>query len=131
MFLYASQKAIYLITGGGVNVSKQISGMNAINLGAEVIADYALKKRMNEEGIFNKNYKQAGVLTGHEFLMGKFIFSQQIGIYATKRGPYYDALYQRYGLSYAINKHLGIAINLKAHRQVANFFDGRIIYSFR
>lgn len=130
VFIYASQKTIYLITGGGVNVSKQISGMNAINLGAEVIADYAMKKRMNDEGINNNSYKHAGILAGHEFLMGKFIFSQQIGVYVTRRGPYYDALYQRYGLTYSINKHFGIGINLKAHRQVANFFDGRLIYSF-
>jgi len=131
IFIYASQKTIYLIAGGGVNISKQISGMNAINVGAEAITDYALKKRMYEQGIYSNSYNHGGVLAGHEFLMGKFIFSQQIGVYITKRGPYYDALYQRYGLSYSINKHFGIGINLKAHRQVANFFDGRIIYSFR
>lgn len=131
LWMLASKKGHYFILGGGGGISRQISGMNALTLGAEIIADYPMRERMKQDSLYGKSYILAGLLAGHEFLMGKFIFSQQMAVYLTHRGPYYDLLYQRYGLSYAVTKNIYIGINLKAHRQVANFFDGRIIYSFQ
>jgi hypothetical protein len=32
---------------------------------------------------------------------------------------------------YRVNKHAGIGVNLQAHRQVADFIDVRIVYSFQ
>ena len=129
--IYLTQKNNYVIWGGGVMVSRQFSGMNALTLGGEVTADHALEKRMEEDQADEKNYVYAGLLVGHEFLMGRFIFSQQIGVYVYKANDYYKAIYQRYGLTYSISKFLAMGVNLKAHGKEANFLDGRIVVSFR
>jgi len=131
IILYLTQKNDYAIWGGGFAVSKQISGMNALTLGTEVTSDHALEKRMEEDEVEDKNYVYAGLLAGHEFLMGRFNFSQQIGVYIYKDNDYYNALYQRYGLMYSISKLLSFGVNLKAHGKEANFLDGRIVLSLR
>ena len=128
--LYLSQKDIYVIWGGGVTVSRQISGMNALTLCGEVTADHFLENMMVQDQVDEKNYVYAGFLVGHEFLMGRFNFSQQFGIYLYKAHDYYQPVYQRYGLTYSINKNLAIGANLKAHGKEANFLEGRIVYSF-
>ncbi len=129
--LYLTQKNSYTIWGGGMVLSKQISGMNALTAGGEVTADHALEKRMEEDQVDENNYVYAGLLVGHEFLMGRFNFSQQIGVYVYKANDYYKPIYQRYGLTYSFSKFLAMGINLKAHGKEANFMDGRVVYSFR
>lgn len=137
VFVLATQRSLlydesvhYLIIGTGLNASKQLSGMHALSAGIEGIADYSVRKRLEQGNKSEKSFLQAGILIGHEFLMGKFIFSQQLGVYVFKQVPYYDDVYQRYGLTYFFHKSIGAGINLKAHRHVANFLDGRIIYRF-
>jgi hypothetical protein len=65
------------------------------------------------------------------FLLGKFNFSQRIGVYVFKQADYFDAIYHRWGIQYSINPHWGVGVNLQAHRQVADFIDLRVIYSWR
>ncbi|HKR06437.1 MAG TPA: acyloxyacyl hydrolase [Bacteroidia bacterium] len=137
VLLLATQRSLlynenvhYLIIGAGFNASKQLSGMHALSLGIEGIADYSVRKRLQQDNKSEKSFFQAGILIGHEFLMGKFIFSQQLGVYVFKQIPYYDDVYQRYGLTYFFHKSFGAGISLKAHRHVANFLDGRIVYRF-
>lgn len=72
---------------------------------------------------------KAGLAIGHEFLLGKFLFSQQFGVYLSNPNPLHDDVYQRYGLVYRINKSLSAGINLKAHGHVANFLDFRLGFS--
>ena len=71
------------------------------------------------------------VLVGHEFLLGKFIFSQRVGIYLYDESPYYDAWFHCWGIQYRANKYLGVGLNLKAHKHVAEYIDLRVVYSFR
>jgi hypothetical protein len=61
--------------------------------------------------------------------LGKFLFSQRIGVYVFDQTPYYDQVYHRWGIDYMINRHWGIGMNLLAHRQVADFIDIRITHS--
>ncbi|MBK7854556.1 MAG: acyloxyacyl hydrolase [Bacteroidetes bacterium] len=135
-YMFASQRLLrnenthYFITGAGFNSGKQISGMNALTAGVEAVADYTVRKRLERDGGNENNFLQAGINLGHEFLMGKFTFSQQLGIYILEPSGYFDDVYQRYGLTYFLNKHLGAGISLKAHRQVAAFLDGRVLYRF-
>jgi hypothetical protein len=79
----------------------------------------------------NASPVKAGVLAGHAFLLGRFVFSQRLGVYIFDQTPYYDRLYHRWGIDFRINQHIGAGINLQAHRQVADFVDFRLIYTFR
>lgn len=128
--LLSNEDIHYFIFGAGANFSKQISGMNALNAGAEIVFDYAFRTRLRNAGENQDKFIQPSVLAGHEFLMGRFNFSQQLGFYVVNRGPFYDAVYQRYGITYSFTNKIAAGINMKVHRHIANFLDGRIIVGF-
>jgi hypothetical protein len=69
------------------------------------------------------------IALGHEFLLGRFLFSQQFGAYVIKARNQPADVYQRYGLMYRISQHFSLGINIKAHGHVANFLDARISVS--
>ena len=75
-------------------------------------------------------WRKVGVALGHEFLLGKLIFSQQLGYYLYNPDWDGDILYQRWGLVYYFTDYFAFGINLKAHRNVADFVDFRVTYSF-
>ena len=107
------------------SVSKRLSRMNAIVGGAEWVSDGYVKELMirREENIDHHN---ASVIIGHELLIGKIIFSQNLCFYVYN--PYEsedDVLYQRYSLRYQLTDHLFTGFTLKAHRHVAHIFDVR------
>ena len=99
-----------------------------LTLGAEVFYDEALRMQLRRDSIHASALK-VGLIFGHEFILGKFLFSQRIGVYVFDQTPYYDQIYHRWGIDYMINKHWGIGVNLLAHRQVADFIDLRITRS--
>lgn len=109
--------------------SKQVSRLHAWTAAIEVYQDQFLIERLSGESIQSGGMR-SGLLAGHEFLMGRFIFSQQIGIYLL--GQYNnDLVYHRWGLQYSFLPRWGVGVNLKAHKQVADFTDVRIVYSMR
>lgn len=117
------------LPGIEVKGSRQVGRVNALTLGLEWLYDsdathYFKKKHLDIGG------DKVSVAVGHEFLLGKFLFSQQLGIYVYK--PYRAGadLYQRYGLVYRITKWLSFGVNLKAHGRKANFLDFRLGMSF-
>jgi hypothetical protein len=83
---------------------------------------------MKAEGL-TKPALNISLLAGHEFIWGKFIFSQQLGFYIYEKTPYYNAWFHRWGLYRKISKNFMAGVNLKAHLNVANFFDVRFIYT--
>ena len=104
--------------------SKQFARVNAYTLGGEIMYDNGTGYVLEQEGDTSTPIK-AGLAAGHEFLLGKFLFSQQFGVYLSNPNPMHADVYQRYGLMYRINKNFSLGINLKAHGHVANFFDAR------
>lgn len=128
---YFTQKNIYVIWGGGIAFSRQFTGLNAWTAGGEFTFDHALKNKMEDDRSTENDYVLGALLAGHEFLMGRFIFSQQLGIYLFKAEDYYKPIYQRYGLTYALTKTFSMGINLKAHGKEASFLDGRMVWSWR
>lgn len=122
--------------GVGVNLgfSKVISRMNALSLNFEFMNDISDKKYIEKNNLLDKDkklldHKYFSFMGGHELLLGRFVFYQQIGFYIYSPYKRRDPLYQRYGLNYYINKKFFIGINLKAHREVADFLDFRIGFS--
>jgi len=110
--------------------SKQIGNLNALNVGTEIFYDpgHAMEVKVNQSVIAST--VRAGLLFGHEFLLGKFIFSQRLGYYYFSEMPY-ERFYHRWGLTYRINKHWGAGFSLLAHKQVADFFNVKLSYSLQ
>jgi hypothetical protein len=69
-------------------------------------------------------------MLGHDFLLGNYVFSQQLGYYLFNETNYFNSVYHRWGLLYKTKSNLNFGINLLAHAQVANFIDLRLVYSF-
>ena len=70
------------------------------------------------------------MLIGHEFLLGRFTFSQKIGPYIYNIGKYNDPVYQRYGLNFYITENFFTGIHVKAHRHVADFMEIKLGWTF-
>lgn len=131
-----------LLIGGNVQASKQVSGINALTLGAEAYYDGAVASIKENRGQPSSNMF-AGVLAGNEFIIGRFLFSQQLGWYVYKNtkyldttyynqssrtSPYTTPFYQRYGLRYRFLDDWYVGFNLLAHGKTADFFDVRFTY---
>lgn len=124
-----NETARYAVLGAAYNFSYRIARISALNAGFEWILDASLQRKLEREND-DSDYQRGGILLGHEFLLGHFTFSQQLGVYIYNPSQRGDPVYQRYGLNYYIKKKLIIGFNLKAHRQVADFMDFRIGISF-
>lgn len=117
------------IAGVAAVASKQIANTNALTVGVEVYFDGFSKSRMDADSIFNTSALRAALMGGHEFLLGRFIFSQQLGVYVYKPVPFDKTWFHRWGVLYGINRHFWVGINLKAHAHVADFIDLRFVYT--
>lgn len=117
------------LLGITVYVSQPIGRISALTGGAEWIADYTLRKQLqNEED--RRNFQRGALLVGHELRIGRFRFNQQLGVYVYSPYKARDPVYQRWGLEYHTNGRMFYGINLKAHRHVADFLDARIGFRF-
>lgn len=116
------------LLGISLQGGKQVGRINMLTLSMEAWYDEGLRMQLKRDSI-DASATKVGIAFGHEFLLGKFIFSQRIGVYVFDQTPYYDQVFHRWGIHYMMNKHWGIGVNLLAHRQVADFIDIRFSYS--
>lgn len=114
----------------GLNITYQrnIGRISNLLLGAEWVNDGALKAELSRSYANPPDHNRAALLVGHNLSIGKFSFSQQLGVYIYSPAKAKDPVYQRWGLSYQLSKNLFLGINLKSHRHVADFLDLRIGY---
>jgi hypothetical protein len=118
------------LAGITVQVEKRVGRISAIDSGVEIYYDNSLKQRLEQDSI-NATALRAGLLAGHNFLLGKFFFSQQLGLYIVNQSPYYNRLYHRWALRYLVSDKVMVGVGFKAHRHVADFFDVRLVRKFR
>ena len=126
----SGQSKRVLLLGLQLQASKQVGRINALTVGVEITGDRSLYLKLKKDST-KASAIRAGLLGGHEFLLGKFIFSQRIGVYLFDQTPYYDALFHCWGIHFRVNKHIGMGLNLKAHRHMAEYIDLRFVYSFQ
>ena len=119
----------FYVFGFSGKYSRWIGGRSALTAGTEVILDYSRKEqlKLNEK---SNNFLQASALLGHEFWLGRVNFGQELGIYYFNDYRINDDVYQRYTLLYNFNPSFFAGFGLKAHRNVADFFDLRFGYRF-
>ncbi|TDH19736.1 hypothetical protein EXU57_22815 [Segetibacter sp. 3557_3] len=115
------------LAGAIVQVEKQVSSTDALNAGIEVYYDNALNQRLKSDSL-TASAVRGGILAGHNFLLGRFFFGQQLGVYLYNQTPYYNRLYHRWTLRYLLRENLSAGIGLKVHRHIADFIDLRVMY---
>ena len=121
------QDVTYLVSGLALKYSYQIARTSAFTGGVEYISNLAYRRQINRAG-GKESHRQFALSFGHEFLLGKFVFSQEAGIYLFKEFGAQSAWYQRYALLYRPWKDLSIGPGLKAHANVAEFLDFRVTW---
>lgn len=127
------------VLGTSVQIVKQVSNIDALTAAAEIYYDDALRSIKDVIIKDNSSSAFAGVLTGHQFLVNRFTFTQQLGVYVFKQTKAYNArytnlfhtIYHRWGINYKINNNWFAGITVLAHNQIADFIDGRIIYRIK
>ena len=70
----------FTVFGISTGASQQIGRMSAVTAEIECVWDHSLQWEIEQLDEDNKFFR-SGFLIGHEFLMGKFTFSQKIGLY--------------------------------------------------
>ncbi len=109
---------------------KPVSKLNALLIGCEYISDGSWKLR-NQRWGEDFDHRTFNIMAGHGFLLGRFIFSQQLGLYAYKDYPNTSSIfYQRYALFYQLGKYLNLGFSMKTHLEVAEIMDVRIGTTF-
>jgi len=117
----------------GINLirSWQVVRFGAVTAGAELELNGRARLRVQRGTIPSDVSPWRGsVQGGWEFLMGKTIFSIQLGWYVYRPHKEKDDLYQRWGLVYRIFGNLYAGINFKSYRNWADHLDLRLNYSF-
>ncbi|MDN5202895.1 acyloxyacyl hydrolase [Fulvivirgaceae bacterium BMA10] len=104
---------------------KKINTQSALNLGMDFFYSLAVKQEVKTDrdlaGDDNPDFKQVGLVVGHELFVSKISLLTQLGIYVYK--PYKSTgqpIYQRYGLKYYLNNKYYAGVLLKAHLGVAD-----------
>jgi len=116
----------FLLFGIYFSWSYFLGGQSAFTTGLEYINDRSLKEFLKRTEASYPDHKKIGYLAGHEFQLGRFRFSQQLGIYLYSPAKAKDPVYQRWGLDFFVLKSFYMGANLKAHRHVADFMDFRV-----
>jgi hypothetical protein len=110
--------------GLNFRVSQRVSRLNAITGGMEIMGDWKnreIMKMRNE----NPEHLMAGLFAGNDFLLGRFVFGQQFGVYLYNPVGDTPDVFQRYYLEFMINNWLMSGMGMKAHGHVADFLDFR------
>lgn len=118
------------VVGAGFQLARQVGRIHAFTAGAEISRDQTIVTKLDRDTLTGSPWR-AGLLAGHEFLLGRFIFSQRVGVYVYNNNPYYDAWFHRWGLQYRFARQWWFGFNLNAHRHVADYIDLRFVYSWQ
>lgn len=116
----------------GINIlrSWQVMRFGAVTAGAELELNGRARLRVQRGSIEDQSPWRGSIQGGWEFLMGKTIFSVQLGLYVFRPHKELDDVYQRYGLVYRIFDNIYAGINFKSYRHYADHLDLKITYSF-
>lgn len=124
----------YPVYGFSPGFSYVVGRQHAVSMAAEFTVDLADGKLIIKDSLMKNDdfidHKYIALLAGHDLILGRFNFYQQLGVYLYSPFERRDKVFQRYGLNFYLTKKLFIGTNIKAHRQVADFLDFRAGLSF-
>lgn len=126
----AAYQRMYAV-GGFVEASKQVGRIHAFVTGFQAYYNNLKVDAPNPVVPYSplkRSAVLAGVYVGHEFLMGRFILNQIIGIYVTPHPAIYTNLFHQHSLRYLIDRHWQAGFGLKAHASDADFICLNALY---
>jgi hypothetical protein len=123
------QKERFMIFGAGGQIHKQIGRLSIVGGGTEVYWDGSLQERIRQANL-SQNAWRWGVFAGHQFALGRFRFTQHLGLYLYNDTDFFHWWYHRWGLTYQVWQKWKVGFSMKAHRHIANFLDIRLLKSF-
>jgi hypothetical protein len=102
------------------------------NWGAELTYDPMYAKRGEIKKGLDLPPVLFAVTGGHEFILGRFLVTNHIGIYLHPTHNLYKApFYHRWGFVFPITQRISVGMNIKAHWETANFMDARLVYRIK
>ncbi len=107
---------------------KQVGRINSLGFGMEGYFDDFTRARLHQEDRKDESPVRISLLGGHAFHLGRFGFSQQVGVYVFNPTGYDPGWFHRWGLYYDVNQHFRAGFNFRAHLHVADFIDFRLAY---
>jgi len=119
---------LFLLSGGlEVKGARRVGRIDNLTAGAEWMYDTyrTTLGDVNDE----PNGNHFGLALGHEFILGRFLFGQQFGVYLIKPDTRPEDVYQRYSLMYRLSDRWSAGSCLKVHGHVADFLDLRVAFS--
>ncbi len=120
------EKTRYLIYGLEGSHQYRFKNLLSVNSALEFYKDDALKERYKrEQGIVKDRYR-IGLMSGLQVHLGRFELYHRLGMYLYDPGLYNGRVFHRHGMQYLINKRLSAGVEVKAHKEVANFLDFRL-----
>lgn len=122
-------RVTYAVYGLEISYLHQFNRLSSVDLGLEYVQNDAYRALLNQEGK-TLSTSEINLLFGHSFIMGKFTFSQQAGVYLWRGYAPTPDWFQRYGVQYYLWKGWSIGTNIRVHGHVAEFLDARIGYAF-
>jgi len=114
-----------------INAAYKTGHLHAWTLGIEAFRDESIAFALNNNRLnypFNFGTR-LGLLGGHEFLMNRWIFSQQLGYYL-HHDIFTTKFYQRFGINYKVTQQFSFGLNINAILPRAYMSDFRLLYSF-
>ncbi|MCK4663033.1 MAG: acyloxyacyl hydrolase [Bacteroidales bacterium] len=134
--LLATGKAVvkaeekYPVFGFSGKLSKVIFAINALSTSVEFVSDGAIKEEIKRKRLIKNgkklDHKNFSLLAGHEFIFGRFRFSQQVGKYIYSPFKQKEKYFQRIGISFNITERIFVGINLKMHKKIGDYLDFRV-----
>lgn len=120
----------YPVLGMEAWVNYRVSRLSRLGAGTLFLYDGSDGEEIRRNPLSEADPCRAGLMLGHGFLLGRFVFSQAFGVYLYDSYKAADPVYQRYSLTHPLGKHLEAGVSLMAHRHVADFLDFRLGWRF-
>ncbi|HOO99482.1 MAG TPA: acyloxyacyl hydrolase [Bacteroidales bacterium] len=99
-------------------IAKQLTSFYALNVGSEIIMDHYIRETIERDSS-DLDFKRLALTAGQDFTFGKVSFTQYFGFYVYSPFKARNEIYQKYELSYRINRNMMAGVFFKAHLQVA------------
>lgn len=117
---FMQSREFYPITGLEFLGGYYPNNLHSFIAGVELNYNFSRQQLIAIENL-NKTAFRIGLSAGHEFVMGRFRFSQKLGFYALDELNLHNFLYHKWGLMYINKKGWLAGFELKAHRHIAEY----------
>lgn len=125
------KKAVYYISSLNMSYERQYAHFAKAGTGLDVFYNSALRNFREEPvrtGITSSDLYRLGMHISHDFIVGDFSLTIQLGHYFYNKAFYITDIYNRIGLKYYSDDRIILNLSLKSHNANAEFIEFGIGY---